>query len=107
MLFKGNLWGDEFPFTEAPSHVELFQLLAPNADHGIVRDWVFIQSSEGPYWVEVMLSDSEMFQTLAASNLLCLDDEGRVSAEFRFKPCNWPNTPPYETNPIRSQCFCC
>lgn len=99
MLFKGNLWGDEFPFTEAPSHVELFQLLAPNADHGSVRGWVLVKSSEGPHWLEVMLSDSAMLQILVASDRLCLDDEGRLSAEFRFKPCSSPHSSPTKPTP--------
>jgi hypothetical protein len=100
MLFKGKLWGEDFPFMEAPSHVELFQLLAPDADHDNVRGWVFVKSSEGPYWLEVMLSDSALFQMLVASDRLCLDDEGRVSAEFRFKPCSSPNNSP--TKPTAS-----
>ena len=34
--------------------------------------------------------DSNLFHTVA--DRLCLDDEGRVSVEFRLKPCSSPNT---------------
>lgn len=96
MKFKGKLWGSDFDATEADSPVELFQILARDGEDDLrdVRCWVLVKSASRPYWLEVMLDDSSLFNIVSAADHLLLDEDSYVSVEFRRKPCNSPNTSP-------------
>lgn len=89
-LLTGTLWGKPFAAQEFPSHVELFRTLAPDVDHDEVRCWVLTKSKKGPYWLELVLDCSQVFETLMKCDNVVLN-EGRVSIQFRRKPCNSPN----------------
>ena len=95
MKFKGKLWGVAFSVKEADSPVELFRILADEAeDRSNCRGWVLVKSARQPYWLEIMLDDSTMFHIVFGNDQLVLDRDGHISVEFRRKPCNSPNTSP-------------